>query len=72
MDDLGLQFMFWKIDPANSTIEISLQEKKENVRDFIVMQAMIFPYINVLWIGCIVMVIGTVLAIVERVKRNRA
>lgn len=72
VDELGLQFMFWKINPANNTIEISLQEKKENVRDFIVMQAMIFPYINVLWIGCIVMVIGTVLAIVERVKRNNS
>ncbi|MFY9308355.1 MAG: cytochrome c biogenesis protein CcsA [Bacteroidia bacterium] len=71
VDELGLQFMFWKINPSNGTIEISLQEKKENVRDFIVMQAMIFPYINILWIGCIVMVIGTVLAILERIKRNR-
>lgn len=69
VDQLGLKFMFWKINPANSTIEISVQEKKENVRDFIVMQAMIFPFINVLWIGCIIMVIGTMLAIWERVKR---
>ncbi|MGB3946542.1 MAG: cytochrome c biogenesis protein CcsA [Bacteroidia bacterium] len=70
VDELGLQFMFWQINPANSTIDISLQEKKENVRDFIVMQAMIFPYINILWIGCIIMAIGTVLAIWERIKRN--
>jgi cytochrome c-type biogenesis protein CcmF len=63
--------MFWKINPANGTIEISLQEKKDNVRDFIVMQAMIFPYINILWIGCMIMVIGTVLAILERIRRKK-
>lgn len=70
VDELGLQFMFWKLNPKDGNIEISVQEKKENVRDFIVMQAMIFPYINVLWIGCIIMVIGTVLAILERLKRS--
>lgn len=66
--ELGLKFSFFKIDPKNGKVEISLQEKKENTRDFIVMQAMIFPYINVLWIGCIIMIIGTILAIVERLR----
>jgi len=70
VDELGLQFMFWKIDPETGAVQISLQEKKSNVRDFIVMQAMIFPYINILWLGCIIMVIGTVLAIVERVRNK--
>jgi cytochrome c-type biogenesis protein CcmF len=70
VDELGLQFMFWQINPANGTIDISLQEKKENIRDFIVMQAMIFPYINILWMGCIIMAIGTLLAIWERIKRT--
>lgn len=68
VDELGLQFMFWKINPQDGRIEISLREKKKNVRDFIVMQAMIFPYINILWIGCIVMAVGIVLSILERVK----
>jgi cytochrome c-type biogenesis protein CcmF len=51
-------------------VEISVQEKKVNKRDFIVMQALVFPYINILWGGCIIMIIGTILAIVERVKRK--
>lgn len=68
IEELGLQFTFWKINPKEGNIEITLQEKKENVRDFIVMQAMIFPYINILWIGCIIMALGTVLAIVERIR----
>jgi len=72
VDEMGLQFMFWKIDPATGKIEISVQEKKSNIKDFIVMQAMIFPYINILWIGCIVMAIGTLMAIAERVRKRRA
>jgi cytochrome c-type biogenesis protein CcmF len=70
VDKLGLQFMFWKVDPQTGNIEISVQEKKSNIRDFIVMQAMVFPYINILWIGCIVMFIGTLMAIVERVRKS--
>ncbi len=70
VDELGLKFMFWEINPEDGKIQISLQEKKSNVRDFIVMQAMIFPYINILWIGCIVMAIGTILAILERLRKT--
>jgi cytochrome c-type biogenesis protein CcmF len=70
VDALGLQFMFWKVIPESGKVEISLQEKKANKRDFIVMQALVFPYINILWGGCIVMIIGTILAIVERIKRK--
>jgi cytochrome c-type biogenesis protein CcmF len=72
VEEMGLQFMFWKIDPATGKIEISVQEKKSNIKDFIVMQAMIFPYINILWIGCIIMAIGTLMAIAERVRKRRA
>lgn len=70
LDNLGLQISFWKINPDNGKIDISLQEKKSNNRDFIVMKAMIFPYINVLWLGCIIMAIGTLLSIWTRVKRS--
>ncbi len=69
VDELGLQFMFWKIDPSNGKIEISLQEKKSNTKDFIVMQAIVFPYINILWLGAIIMAIGTILAIIERIRK---
>lgn len=70
VDALGLQFMFWKINPEAGSADIAMQEKKANKRDFIVMQALVFPYINILWAGCIIMVIGTILAIIERIKRN--
>lgn len=41
-----------------------IQEK----RDFIIMKAIIFPLINLLWLGCILMAIGTGIAIWQRVK----
>lgn len=71
IEELGLQFMFWKLSPETGEVEISLQEKKSNIREIIVMQAMIFPYINILWIGCIVMALGTLIAIIERIKKNK-
>lgn len=72
VEELGLQFMFWKLSPETGEVEISLQEKTSNIRDFIVMQAMIFPYINILWMGCFIMILGTVLAIIERIRKNKA
>lgn len=71
VDSLGLQLMFWKIHPETGKIDISVQEKKSNIREFIVMKAMIFPYINVLWTGCIIMAIGTLISIRARIRKPR-
>lgn len=68
--DLGLKFAFWKINPETSKIDISVSEKKSEKKDFIVMKAIVFPGINILWAGCIIMVIGTVIAIRKRLKRT--
>ena len=68
--ELGLKFAFWKINPETSKIDISVSEKKSEKKDFIVMKAIVFPGINILWAGCIVMVIGTVIAIRKRLKRT--
>ena len=69
-NELGLKLLFWKIDPATGKVEITISEKKSNARDFIVMQAIVFPYINILWTGCIVMIIGTLIAVWQRVKNT--
>ncbi len=71
IEELGLKFVFWKINPQEGTIEITMSERVGNSKDFIVMEAHIFPYINVLWIGCLIMAIGTGIAIVERVRLIR-
>jgi cytochrome c biogenesis factor len=39
--------------------------------DYIVLQVRKFPLINVLWLGCIVMFIGTIMAVIYRVRLSR-
>lgn len=71
LHELGLKFIFWKINPNEGTVEIQMSEKVSNSKDFVVLEAYMFPYINVLWLGCIVMIIGTVIAIMERRRVNK-
>ncbi len=66
IEDLGLKVAFTKIDPENGKLDITLSEKKDNKREFIIMKAIIFPYINLLWTGCILLVTGSTMAIRKR------
>lgn len=70
-EKLGLKFAFWKINPDEGTLEITMSEHVRNAKDFIVMEAYVFPFINVLWLGCLIMAFGTGIAIVEQVRLNR-
>lgn len=71
IEDFGLRFSLEKIDPSSGKLTLKTAEHKDNQRDFIVMQAIVFPQINILWIGCIIMVLGTLLAVRHRIKVNR-
>lgn len=57
-------------DQAKGLLEIGVKEST-SVLDFVTLKAYEFPYINVLWIGILVMVIGIVISIVQRVKQMR-
>jgi len=69
--ELGLRFSFIRIIPEENKFEIEVAEKEGNSKEFIIMKAIIFPQINILWIGCILMIIGTWIAIVKRIKKSR-
>lgn len=71
LNELGLKFIFWKINPQEGSVEIQMSEKVGNSKEFIVIEAYVFPFINVLWLGCLIMIIGTVVAILERRKKNK-
>jgi cytochrome c-type biogenesis protein CcmF len=71
VDDWGLRFLVNAFTPSSQTINMTIWEHESVRRDFIVMQAVIFPQINILWIGCIVMIIGTTLSIRHRYKLAR-
>ncbi len=67
--DLGLRFSFDKIEPANGRIVISVSERKSNKKEFIIMKAIIFPGINILWTGCLLMIIGSLVALRKRILK---
>ena len=71
VEEAGLKFALTKIDPQAGEITINLKEKESNKREFIVMQAIVFPGINILWLGCILMTLGTLIAVIQRIKKNR-
>lgn len=43
-------------------------EIPEDEKPFIIMKAIVFPLINVLWLGCILMAIGSGIAVWQRIK----
>lgn len=69
--ELGLKFSFEKINPETHKMDFTIAESKRTAKDFIVLEAVVFPYINVLWFGCLIMVIGTVLSIRQRIKKSK-
>lgn len=71
IDELGLRFTFEKILPDENKFRILIAEKKSNSRDFIIMKAIVFPQINILWIGCLLLMAGSWLAIRQRLSENK-
>jgi cytochrome c-type biogenesis protein CcmF len=73
IDDKGLKykFVFDQVNPEAGSIQIKAYEHIDNEKPFIVMKAIIFPYINVLWIGMILMAIGTFIAMIQLFKNKK-
>jgi len=68
VEQLGLKLRFEGVSPDNHSINVGFYEKKE---DFIVIKAVIFPYMNVLWFGIVLMFSGLTYAIIRRVKLKK-
>jgi cytochrome c-type biogenesis protein CcmF len=69
IEELGLQFDVQKIDPNSKKVTITVREK-EKASDFIIMKAIVFPYINLVWIGGIITFLGTLISMYRRRKEN--
>jgi cytochrome c-type biogenesis protein CcmF len=70
LPEMGMKIALWKIDPETGKVDISFVEKKTDKNDWIVMKAIIFPGINLLWVGCLIMIIGTAMAIRKRIRKT--
>ncbi len=71
LEEEGLKISFDKIIPEQASVQLVIREKKPAKKDFIIMKAIMFPYINLLWGGTIIMIIGFILSIFQRSKPSR-
>lgn len=68
----GVKIEMVSINAEERKVEVSIQQKVASAgNDFIIMKAIVFPGINLLWLGCILMVVGTGMAVVARVRKNK-
>lgn len=67
----GLRFTFNQVkDKPEGTYNVHI-DTKEVIPDYIIMKAIMFPWINLLWGGTIIMVIGFVLSIRHRIREAK-
>jgi cytochrome c-type biogenesis protein CcmF len=71
VEDWGLKLALQQIDPHDGSFTLAVWEHDSIKKDFIVMQAIVFPQINLLWLGCIIMMIGTFMAVRHRIRLSR-
>ena len=72
-DTIYAQNLFVKfagVNPELNKIKIGVKES-ENMIDFVTIKAYIFPYINLVWIGLIVMAIGLIMSMIKRAGFSR-
>lgn len=70
LPEQGLTITFDGIDPEKEKFKFNVREESPKFKEFIVMKAIIFPGINILWLGCIIMALGTFFAVYARIKRS--
>lgn len=70
-DETGLRFNFKTIDPVEGKHTFTVAEHIDNRKEFIVLQAIQFPMINILWLGCLIMFFGTMMAVRHRIKLSK-
>ncbi|MBL7859155.1 MAG: cytochrome c biogenesis protein CcsA [Cyclobacteriaceae bacterium] len=65
VNDLGLRFILMNIHPETNEFTLGINTRQ---KDWVVIKAMEKPYINVLWIGTLVLMTGFSLAMVRRFR----
>lgn len=64
----GIMVNFWKINPQNASFEFLIREDETKKKDFIVLEAIMFPGINLLWLGCVIMVTGVLITVFKKLN----
>jgi cytochrome c-type biogenesis protein CcmF len=68
IEEKDITFVFTRIFPETAEIELTITQKYPR---FIIMKAIQFPMINLLWLGALVMSVGVFMSIMRRRKLNQ-
>lgn len=69
LDTLGYKFRFADVNTENNKIKLQAWSRADpDEKPFIVMKAIVFPLINLLWLGSILLVLGTGIAVWQRIR----
>lgn len=71
IDETGLKLRFTNVFPDKNKLELMVYQKPKAEKQWVVLKAIEFPFINLLWGGTIIMVIGFILSIFRRNKENK-
>lgn len=66
VESLEAKVRFTRIVPEDEAFKIAVSKGDQEVKDYIIMKAIMFPYINLLWLGSVVMVVGFGIAVYRR------
>ncbi|MGZ5243494.1 MAG: cytochrome c biogenesis protein CcsA [Bacteroidia bacterium] len=67
----GLKFSYRMVHPETGKHELVVIKGNRPAPQFITLKAMVFPFINLLWFGCIVMIVGFGIALFRRMKEYK-
>ena len=68
-DTVYAQNLFLKFAGVTEDKKIKLGIKEsEKIIDFITLKAYLFPYINLVWLGLVIMAIGLAMSMIQRAK----
>ncbi len=70
VSELGLVFRLTKILPDQNKVQIDVAEIKPE-QDYIVMKAIVFPYINLVWLGIVLCVSGFLVSLIRIFQKKK-
>jgi cytochrome c-type biogenesis protein CcmF len=65
----SLVLQLQKVNGRNAELGI---KENDAILEYITLKALKFPFINLVWLGTIIMVVGFVMSTVHRVQQNKA
>lgn len=69
-NDIGLEIDINRINPETKTFMFAIKEK-QSVSDFVIMKAIVFPFINLVWLGGIITFVGIFFSAWQRREKQK-